>query len=148
MLHHKYITCLLCVLLLAASHTALAQKHRWNSELNSDQQAHLEAILQEAEPKISLLRQELYDKIQELKSFAYTQNQDQQALATLGQELQDKRQALRQALKELDETLIKEVGVSMHGYRGRDCNSLAKDRMEEQDTHQKYSGAPSHHIEQ
>ncbi len=147
MQHHTYICSMLCLLLLGLSHTASAQNSRWSSELSPEQQAQAEAILQEAAPHIKALRQELVNKIQELKNFSYNQEQDQQSLATLGHELHEQRQALRQALKDLDEKLIQELGVSLHGYRGRDCNNLTKERLGEKNALQKYTSDRAHHID-
>ncbi len=147
MVHNRYIPLLLCLCILAVSAQAQAKSTRWSSELSHEQHRQMQKILHEAAPKIKLLRDGLQQKIIELKNFAYASPNDYETLALLGQELQNQRRILRQELKKLDEKLLREVGVSLHGYRGRDCNSLANEHIISESPAKKYRQDIPHHTE-
>ncbi len=147
MLQNKYIPYLLCLMFFGLSHPALAKDYRWSEDLSAEQMQRAQEILREAAPKIKVLRKALQEKIQELKNFTYTNGQDPQTLAILGQELQERRQNLRQELKNLDEKLFEELGASLGGYRGRDCTSLARERVHDQQNIEKSQHTSSHHID-
>ncbi len=144
---YHYIPILLCACFLCMSSEASARNLRWSAELSPDQEEKALQIMQEASPKILAMRSALKEKILELKNFAYDSNEGHQQLAQLGYELQKQRQALQDELRNLDQKLMQEVGVSLHGYRGRDCNDLTKSSEIKKPSLQKYSTSPPHHTE-
>ncbi len=147
MQYSKYIPLLFCMLMLNIHTTAQAQPYRWSTELSPKQEIQAKQIIDAAAPQIMAMREALQNKIQELKNFAYTSNSNHDTLATLGAELQTLRNELRNALKDLDEKLIQELGVSLHGYRGRDCSSLAREWAVKDQRLHKFSVETPHHTE-
>ncbi len=147
MIQSKYIPFILCSLVLSIGYAMHAHAYRWHTDLSPEQEAKAQQIINETAPKITAMRAALQEKIEKLKNFAYTSPTDHESLALLGEELQSERKALRDALIALDARLVQEVGVSLHGYRGRDCNSLANAREYKDPTFQKHSVATPHHTE-
>ncbi len=126
----KYMSIFLCLLILSIHSLAqsdnMAKDIKWNVNLSAKQQQQANEIVAKAKPEIDALRTSLNDKMSKLKHFHYADTDDHEKLVQLGQQLQVERKALRSALKKLDDELIKKVGVTLKGYRGRDCNNLTK----------------------
>lgn len=124
---------LLSTMVLLAAAVAVAQarepyQHRgsaWLNELTEEQRKDVERIVAEARPRLYELRRQMRDKMVELKSFAYDQNTDPDVFPRLGRELQTLRDALHKEIQALDQRIEDEVGVSVHGRRGRGCSGLA-----------------------
>lgn len=100
----------------------------WEGTISPAQHEKAEQILAEARPKLTLLRQDMMAKMQELKSLSYNNQTDPEDLARLGQQLQQQRDELLQELRALDKRLRSEVGenVRLRGYHGRGCAALTE----------------------
>ncbi len=147
MRQHTYTILFLCAYMLCISFEAQAKHGRWSSELSATQKEHAQDIIRKASPEIEAMRVDMLEKIQELHNFTYTSSEDHQTLAKLGQELQQQRQALRKKLRALDKQLLEEVGVSLQGYRGRDCNDLCQTSVAQESNLEKHTMDPPHHTE-
>ncbi len=147
MVRYTYISYILCLCLIGISTQTQAKSARWSSELSPEQEKKIALILEEAEPRIQTLRQAMQSKMKKLKNFAYASPNDNETLASLGQELQKLRKDLRKELKILDEKLQQEVGVIFQGYRGRDCNDLAKEQYIDEQSIRKHWTATPHHTQ-
>ncbi len=143
----KYISIFLCLVLLSLGSFAHTRERKWSVDLTPEQKEKAQEIIDNARPKIRTLRQSLQNKMQELKEFHYKSSNDHEMLATLGRELQQHREALRQELKRLDKQLMKEVGASLQGYRGHDCNNLVKGSRQKTVQLEKHMRTVPHHTE-
>lgn len=101
---------------------------QWEGKLKPEQHEKAEQILAEVRPKLNALRQEMTEKMQELKALSYNNQTDPEDLAKLGRQLQQQRDELLQALRALDTRLQAEVGddVRLRGYHGRGCAALTE----------------------
>lgn len=98
----------------------------WQENLNPEQREKAEQIVAEARPRLAQIRQEMREKMQELKSISYNNQSDPEDLARLGRQLQQQRDTLMQELHILDKRLKTEVGggARMRQYDGRGCAAL------------------------
>ncbi len=138
------------ILLFSASAGYVGENHkaRWTKDLTPEQREKAKEIINEARPRIKELRNNVNDKIDALEEFCYAKDEDDQALAKLGQELQEARDALRTELIALDKKLMQEVGVSVRGYRGRNSAHLTKDSTRERMLlHRHVSNTPHHGVQ-
>lgn len=98
----------------------------WQENLSPEQREKAEQIVAEARPHLAQIRQEMREKMQELKSISYNNQSDPEDLARLGRQLQQQRDTLMQALHALDKRLKTEVGggAQTRQYDGRGCAAL------------------------
>ncbi len=143
----KYLYIALCLMLVCISSLAHTREKKWSVNLTPAQKQRADEIIQEARPKIRTLRIALQNKMLELKEFHYKSSNDHDALALLGKELQQTREALRKELKLLDKRLMQEVGASLHGYRGHDCNDLVQGARQKSAQVEKRVIPTPHHTE-
>lgn len=98
--------------------------YSWLDSLTDEQRQTAERIVSEVRPRLQELRQGVRQKMMELQSFSYRNDEDSEELSRLGRELQSLRDTLRQELLALDERLVREVGIAPQPHRGRSCSSL------------------------
>ena len=122
---------LLALCLSLAATAAQAQPHGYrhgaqerSAQIPPEQQALVDAIMDEARPRILELHKQLHEKMMELKSFSYDKDTDPEVLPRLGRELQTLREALRAEIQTLDTRLEQEAGVSTRPRSGRGCSGL------------------------
>ncbi len=124
---HLLSLTIICASILSVSIAGHAQNPiQWEQGLSTEQQSKAQAIIQESYPRIKELRKAARTKVRQLEEFCYSSEDDHEELVRLGRELQATRDALRTELIQLDARLMKEVGVSLHGYRGRHHRALEK----------------------
>ena len=99
--------------------------HAWREQLTPEQRAVVDAIIDEARPRLRALRQQVHDKVRELKSFAYAEQTDPDVLPRLGRELQGLRDELHREIMAVRQRISEATGVSLGDHPGRGCSNLS-----------------------
>lgn len=99
--------------------------HAWREQLTPEQRAVADAIIDEARPRLRALRQQVHDKVRELKGFAYAEQTDPEVLPRLGRELQGLRDELHREIMAVRQRISEATGVSLGDHPGRGCSNLS-----------------------
>ena len=99
--------------------------HAWREQLTPEQRAVADAIIDEARQRLRALRQQVRDKVRELKGFAYAEQTDPDVLPRLGRELQGLRDELHREIMTVRQRISEATGVSLGDHPGRGCSNLS-----------------------